>query len=63
MSDIADIEADVDAHLCLLDPGLQVPDCIMDILSATYNQRWAKVTTLREITIFLEALFQLEKRL
>jgi hypothetical protein len=35
----------------------------MDILSATYNQRWAKVTTLREITIFLEALFQLEKRL
>jgi hypothetical protein len=28
-----------------------------------YNQRWAKVTTLRALTIFLEALFHLEKRL
>ncbi len=27
------------------------------------NQRWAKVTTLRALTIFLEALFQLGKRL
>jgi hypothetical protein len=27
------------------------------------QQRWAKVTTLRALTIFSEALFQLEKRL
>jgi hypothetical protein len=26
-------------------------------------QRWAKLTTLRVLTIFLEALFQIEKRL
>jgi hypothetical protein len=28
-----------------------------------YEQRWAKVTTLRALTIFLEALLHLEKRL
>jgi hypothetical protein len=28
-----------------------------------FNQRWAKVTTLRALTIILEALCQLEKRL
>jgi hypothetical protein len=31
--------------------------------SANFSQRWAKVMTLRALTIFLEALFQLEKRL
>jgi hypothetical protein len=28
-----------------------------------FNQRWAKLTTLRALTILSEALFQLEKRL
>jgi hypothetical protein len=36
---------------------------IMANIAYHYLQRWAKVTTLRALTIFLEALFQLEKRL
>jgi hypothetical protein len=43
-------------------------DCIAgsktpSLPAATLMQRWAKVTTLRALTIFLEALLQLEKRL
>jgi hypothetical protein len=35
----------------------------MNVRHVTKGQRWAKVTTLRVLTIILEALFQLEKRL
>jgi hypothetical protein len=36
---------------------------VSSYIKFAYRQRWAKVTTLRVFTIFLEALFQLEKRL
>ncbi len=41
----------------------QSPCCMPKSILRVHIQRWAKVTTLRALTIFLKALFQLEKRL
>jgi hypothetical protein len=62
----------IQAQECVREPhgGLRPPCTQQDSLperipehTLLSSQRWAKMTTLRALTIFLEALFQLEKRL